>query len=217
MSAHASIAGINAEIWRFERIQAVALQAPTPAIALARPRELPRASKSMGVEHARRAFARLRRALRGSRACGTRCQRRTNGALEVERDVVTSMARTSRMQPASRATSHPTKAPCANFENWPHAPNQRAACSSERGCKRSGRCAHNNSVQRSSTSHPICRSGLGWRKAAIAGMPWIMSPIALSRTTRSRIGMCVANGEMLRSPEHGLLPLWQDGCAHCSR
>ena len=41
---------------------------------------------------------------------------------------------------------------------------------SERAPSRSESRAHSNSAQRSSTSHPICRSGLARRKAAIAGM-----------------------------------------------
>ena len=65
--------------------------------------------------------------------------------------------------------------------------------SGERGSAYSLAREQSNSAQRSSISHPILTSGFARRNAATAGIAWIMSPMALKRTTRTRSGRGIAS------------------------
>ena len=96
------------------------------------------------------------------------------------------MARTSRMQPRMSRHVAADDKPFRHSLKSETCTQSTSGFSSERGCSRSVACAQSSSIQRCSTSQPTCQLGLAARSAAIAGSPWIMSPMALMRTTRTR-------------------------------
>ena len=100
-----------------------------------------------------------------------RCHRRAYRTLEVERDFVLPLrALRAGTTAISRHVSSENSA-LRQLENLATCTQSASGLRSERAANRSESRAHSNSAQRSSTSQPICRSGLARRKAAIAGMP----------------------------------------------
>jgi hypothetical protein len=72
---------------------------------------------------------------------------------------------------------------CLVFTVWIRSTNGRWG---ERGPERGVGKVHNNSAHRSSISHPTLALGAAARNAETAGRPWIISPMAPSRTINRR-------------------------------